>query len=272
MVRQMLRFIHDWRERRIIRRSTITPAQWQAAFAALPLLRGLSTAESQRLRELAILFCYRKTFDGAHDLVVTQSMALIVALQACLPVLELGLEAYEGWTSVILYPSGFEASHVYVDEFGVEHQVLSELDGEAWERGPVLLAWDEAIQAGDIDGYNLVIHEFAHKLDMQNGEANGFPPLHADMDPTAWTRVFSAGFEDLARKCEDGVNIGIDCYAASSPAEFFAVLSEVFFERPDLLQQAYPAVYAQLRRYYRQDPLARRSGGRDHDPREETVE
>jgi Mlc titration factor MtfA (ptsG expression regulator) len=105
------------------------------------------------------------------------------------------------------------------------------LSGEAWQRGPVILAWDKTEYAGYIDGCNLVIHEFAHKLDMQNGIANGFPPMHPD--------------------------IGIDHYAASSPAEFFAVLSEIFFERPDLLRRHYGAVFEQMKRYYRQDPLSR---------------
>jgi Mlc titration factor MtfA (ptsG expression regulator) len=107
------------------------------------------------------------------------------------------------------------------------------------------------------DGSNLVIHEFAHKLDMQNGEPNGFPPLHRDMDMKAWTEVFHAAFDDLQRNCAMGIDTGMDCYAATEPAECFAVLSEVFFMRPDILNQRYPAVYEQLRQYYRQDPWRR---------------
>ncbi len=256
----MFAFVRDWLERRIVRRSTVSQADWDAAFAALPVLHGLSRDERQRLRELALLFCHRKSFEGAHDLAVTQEMALIIALQACLPVLELGLDVYDGWSAVIVYPSGFSPQRVYRDEYGVEHYVRDDLSGEAWEQGPVLLAWDEAGQAGEIDGYNLVIHEFAHKLDMQNGDANGFPPLHADMDPATWTKIFSAGFEDFVRKCDTGVETGIDCYAASSPAEYFAVLSEVFFEQPEVLQRNYPSVYAQMRLYYRQDPISRHRG------------
>jgi len=102
-----------------------------------------------------------------------------------------------------------------------------------------------------------VIHEFAHKLDMLNGDANGFPPLHRDMDSKAWAEAFSSGFEDIQHQCEIGKNIDIDCYAATSPAEYFAVLSEVFFERPDVLQRHSARVYDQLRQYYRQDPLVR---------------
>ena len=143
------------------------------------------------------------------------------------------------------------------DEYGVEHHTRDHLSGEAWQRGPVILAWDETRYAGYIDGCNLVIHEFAHKLDMQNGVANGFPPLHPDMDRAAWTRAFGTGFEDFQRRCARGEEIGIDHYAASSPAAFFAVLSEIFFERPDLLRRHYRAAFEQMKRYYRQDPLPR---------------
>lgn len=253
----MFQYFRKWLDRRVIRRSTITATEWEAAWVVLPLLRGLSADEKHRLQQWVILFLHRKVFEGAHGLEVTRSMALIIALQACLPILELGLDAYAGWSSIIVYPTGFAPKRVYRDEYGVEHFVQSDLSGEAWERGPVLLAWDEAVGAGEIDGYNLVIHEFAHKLDMQNGDANGFPPLPASMDSATWTRAFSTGFEDFERRCDRGEDIGIDCYAASSPAEYFAVLSEVFFERPDLLQRHYAAVYAQMRLYYRQDPLTR---------------
>jgi len=253
----MFQFIQNWFDRRTLERSTITSLQWAVAFVSLPLLRGLSADEKQGLQELAILFCHRKVFESTHGLVVTRAMKLIIALQACLPVLKLGLQRYEGWVSVIVYPSGFAPKRVIRDEYGVEHHVQSNLAGEAWHRGPVILAWDEAEHSGIVDGHNLVIHEFAHKLDMQNGEANGFPPLHEGMDSIAWTEAFNTGYEDLQRKCSAGQDIGIDCYAASSPAEYFAVSSEVFFERPDVLQRHYAAVYEQLRQYYRQDPLAR---------------
>jgi Mlc titration factor MtfA (ptsG expression regulator) len=253
----MFQFIKNYLNRRIIKRSTITSAQWVEVCASLPLLRGLPSDEMQRLQELVILFCHHKIFEGAHGLVITQSMRLIIAVQACLPILKLGLEWYDGWVSVIVYPSGFAPKRVVRDEFGVEHNVQSSLAGEAWERGPVVLAWDEAELAGIIDGHNLVIHEFAHKLDMQNGEANGFPPLHAGMDSIAWTRAFSTGFEDFQHQCSRGKNIGIDCYGATSPAEFFAVLSEVFFERPEIIHRHYADVYEQLKQYYRQDPLVR---------------
>jgi Mlc titration factor MtfA (ptsG expression regulator) len=163
----------------------------------LPLLRGLSSDQMQRLQELVILFCHHKVFEGAHELVITQTMKLTIAVQACLPILKLSLDCYDGWVSVIIYPRGFAPKRVVRDEYGVAHTVQSSLAGEAWQRGPVVLAWDETEHAGIIDGHNLVIHAFAHKLDMQNGEANGFPPLHPGMNGVAWTQTFSARFEDF---------------------------------------------------------------------------
>ena len=188
-------------------------------------------------------------------------MVLIIALQACLPILHFSIGVYGGWTSVIIYPSGFAPQRKVTDEYGVTHNMQSNLSGEAWLRGPVVLSWDETEHAGIIDGSNLVIHEFAHKLDMQNGVANGFPLLHTDMSPTLWAEAFSTGYDDFTHKCSNGKPraMGINCYGASSPAEYFAVLSEVFFERPDVLRQHYAAIYEQLRQYYRQDTLARLS-------------
>jgi len=253
----MFQIIRNWLNRRIITRSTITPLQWAEAFASLPLLGGLTADEKNRLKELTILLLHHKAFEGVQGLVVTQPMTLIIALQACLPVLNLGLRGYSGWVSVIIYPAGFAPKRVITDEYGVQHSVQSDLSGESWQRGPVVLAWDATENAGIIDGHNIVIHEFAHKLDMQNGQANGFPPLHSEMASVAWAEAFSSGFDDFQHKCSRRKHIGIDSYAASSPAEFFAVLSEVFFERPDVIQQHYSAIYDQLKQYYRQDPFLR---------------
>jgi Mlc titration factor MtfA (ptsG expression regulator) len=253
----MFSFIQNWLNRRVIARSSITPVEWTQAFSRLPLLDGLSDEEKQILKELAILFLHDKAIEGAHGLVITRHMTLMIALQACLPILRLGLDSYAGWSAVIVYPSGFAPERVYTDEYGIEHRVQSNLAGESWQRGPVILAWDGTRHAGQIDGHNLVIHEFAHKLDMQNGVANGYPPLHAFMKRAQWAEAFSSGFADFQHRIRHGKHTGIDGYAATSPAEFFAVLSEVFFERPGIIHRHYPAIYEQLSLFYRQDTLAR---------------
>lgn len=247
-----------WRSRTLAReRQRYAPADWAAAWGALPLLAGLNPEQSARLIDLALLFLREKRIEPVQGLVLTAAMRLTIALQGCLPILELGLDWYRGWYAVILYPDAFIPGHEYTDADGlvrVDDQVKG---GEAWERGPVILSWADVVAGGELDGYNVVVHEFAHKLDMRNGSANGCPPLHGDMSTEAWSRDLSAAFADLARRVGAGAETPLDPYGAESPGEFFAVASEAFFETPGLLHDEYPAVYAQLRAFYRQDPLAR---------------
>jgi Mlc titration factor MtfA (ptsG expression regulator) len=158
---------------------------------------------------------------------------------------------------VIVYPDEFVAEYEYVDEAGVAHRVEEPMTGESWERGPVILSWADAEEAGTGVAYNVVIHEFAHKLDMLNGAPNGFPPLHANMSRAEWSRAFTAAYQDFCIRVDEDRALEIDEYAAESPAEFFAVASEVFFESPETIQRLYPDVYAQLAGFYRQDPAAR---------------
>ena len=248
--------IKTWWYNRIIQRSRLTDAQWAQAFSRLPLLERLTAAEQSRLRRLATLFLHKKSFSGTHGLVVTEDMALVIALQACLLILNLGIGWYNGWVEIIVYPGGFVPKREVTDEYGVVHQVNDALNGEAWQRGPVVLSWDATANAGALDGDNLVVHEFAHKLDMLTGAANGFPPIHADMDAAEWTHTFTLAFEDFQTKIETGIEIDINSYGATSPAEFIAVLSEEFFERPQVIHARYPQVYGLLRKFYRQDPMS----------------
>lgn len=255
----MYSVIQNWWQQRIVNQSPVKEHEWKQAFRALPLLNGMTDKERAELRKLAILFLHYKSLEGAHNLTITQEMALIIALQACLPILNLGLQWYRGWVSVIVYPAQFAPDRTYVDENGVEHRTNSVLSGESWHKGPVILSWEDSQHAGIADGYNLVIHEFAHKLDILNGSANGFPPLHKGMQSGVWSKVLAEAFDDFQRQLQANLSIPIDDYAATSPAEFFAVLSEVFFERPDILYAYYPQVYEQFTLFYRQNPLRRLS-------------
>jgi MtfA peptidase len=237
-------------------------------------MRGLAGAERERLRVLSDEFIRGKRFSGTHGLDVTEPMQLDIAAQAAILVLELGLEWYDGWTDVIVYPAQFAPEREVMDEAGVVHLTRDPMAGEAWLGGPVILSYEDVAMTGDEDqrvaGYNVVIHEFAHKLDMRNGEPNGFPPLHAGMDPREWKRAFATAYADFCAKVDaaealpddddmdDALDaLPLDPYAAESAAEFFAVVSEAFFETPELLLPAYPQVYGELRAFYRQDPAAR---------------
>jgi len=250
----MFGFFKDWRRRRILARHPLDDALWQGAVADLPLLRGLTPQELERLRQQVTLFLHAKHMSAAGGLTLTDQMRLSIALQACLPILHLDLDYYDGWEEIIVYPDEFVPEFEYMDEDGVVHHVHEPMSGEAWLGGPVILSCRLGDSAHDVPGYNVVIHEFAHKLDMLNGDANGFPPLHADMNRQAWSAVFSAAFADFQRRVEAGEETAIDPYAAENPGEFFAVISEAFFETPLALLHDYPEAYAQLRLFYRQDP------------------
>jgi len=199
------------------------------------------------------MFLARKHFEGAAGLEINDRIRVSIALQACTLILNLGLEYYEGWSSIVVYPGDFLVTREYSDETGVVHRYVDELSGESWHGGPVILSWD-AVQEATRHAQNPVLHEFAHKLDMLQGEADGFPPLHAGMNSVAWTRAFRQAYDNLVHAIETGGPVEIDDYAAENPAEFFAVLSESFFIEPEIVMTNFPAVYDQLRLFYRQDP------------------
>jgi Mlc titration factor MtfA (ptsG expression regulator) len=246
-----------WRRARVLRQASIDPHLWNATIARYACTRGLSRAELAGLRELVILFLHEKAIHGAAGMAVRDEVRLAIAVQACILILNLGLDYYRGWVEVIVYPDEFVAEYDYVDEAGVTHHVHEAMTGESWERGPVIISWADVQEAGSGRGYNVVIHEFAHKLDMLNGEPNGYPPLHADMRRADWAAALTHAYEDFCCKVDSDAETDIDEYAAESPAEFFAVMSEAFFERPKVVRDAYPLVYAQLAQFYRQDPAAR---------------
>ncbi|MGD8417173.1 MAG: zinc-dependent peptidase [Pseudomonadales bacterium] len=261
--------IRRWRRTRIITRHPVDEALWHRVTAEIDALAGLNEAELGHLRELVALFLHSKRFYGTHELVIDEFMRIAVAAQACLLVLNLDAaletEVYPGWASIILYPGAFVARHDYRDGVGVVHERIMALDGEASHRGPVVLSWQDARPGAESPGTgrNVVLHEFAHKLDFLDGTSNGHPPLHADMSTKIWAAVFSAAFGHFSHLVEQRHHTPFNPYAATNPAEFFAVVTEVFFLAPHKLKLTYPEVYDQLARYYRQDPAGRREPHRD---------
>jgi Mlc titration factor MtfA (ptsG expression regulator) len=253
----MLEVFRRWRRNRIISRSALDALLWRRTLARLTFLHGLSESERARLRETTILFLHQKSIHGAGGLDLDAGMQLLIAVQACILILNLDIDYYRGWVEIIVYPDEFVPALDYTDADGVVHTEREPRAGEAWLQGPLILSWADVGTSGDGDGVNVVIHEFAHKLDMLNGDANGYPPLHRGMSRESWSQAFSSGYADFCRRADAHQELAIDPYAAESPAEFFAVMSEAFFEIPRAVVSLYPAVYDQLRQFYRQDPAAR---------------
>jgi len=241
-------WLTNWRRQRVLARHRIDDALWARATQGLSFLPA-----TPKLRELVLLFLAEKEFAGAHGLELTDEMRVSIAAQACLPILELGLDWYRGWRGIVVYPGDFRVRRTEVDEDGVVHEWDDELAGEAMPGGPVVLSWDALARDPQI---NVVIHEFAHKLDMLNGTADGVPPLHTGMDRAAWIGAFEEAYEGFCDAVDRDKDTWLDPYAAEHLSEFFAVISEAFFREPRETRRRYPDVYDQLRAFYRQDPAA----------------
>src|SRR5262245_25552079 len=239
----MLKAFRAWRRERILDRGALDATLWGAVTERYSFMRSLPEPDRERLRDLVVLFLHGKSLVGAAGLEVDEEMRVTIAAQACMLILNLDLDFYRGWTEVIVYPDEFLAEYEYVDEAGVAHHVREPMSGESWLSGPVILSWADTEQADSGSGYNVVIHEFAHKLDMLNGDANGFPPLHAEMSRGAWSGAFESAYAEFCERVERNREMSIDPYAAENPAEFFAVLSEAFFEIPRAVRGDYPEVY-----------------------------
>jgi Mlc titration factor MtfA (ptsG expression regulator) len=269
MFSKLTRWLDTRRRDRALRTYAIDDVLWQATLDGLPFLSHLAPADLQRLREMTSLFIAQKEFSTAHDLELTERITVAIAVQACLPVLNLGLELYRGWVGVIVYPGEFVIRKTVEDEDGVVHEVEHDASGEAWEGGPVILSWEDAQMTDGADAYNVVIHEFAHKIDMVTGEADGHPPLfrklHAPLDAAQWADVFDHAYDQFCAKVDAVPDRRwtrfereslIDPYATDHPSEFFAVCSEALFVKPREFEAEYPELYRLLARYYRQDPAS----------------
>ena len=256
----MFGLFRGWRRRRILASRSIPNAVWQRTIAAIPALAKLDVKALERLRALALLFLHEKSLEPARGLQLDDAMRVRIAALACRPILELGLDCYNDFVSVIVYPSEFLVrGREHVDEAGVVHTADEVLSGEAWEQGPVILAWQEIEASGRGDGYDVVAHECAHKLDLLEGDMNGLPPLHRGMRAGDWAEAFQTAYDDLIQRLNRGEEPWLDPYASEHPAEFFAVCTEMFFDVPATFHAEYPALYAQLAAFFRQDPAHQRA-------------
>lgn len=237
-------------------RETIAPiddAAWHALLASSDLFARLAQPDLARLRALAARFLARKHFSAAAGHVLDDRQCLAIAALASLPVLHLDARWLDGWREVIVYPGEFRVRREHHDDAsGVVTEGDDELIGEAWEHGPLILSWADIATdlAQPFDGFNVVVHEIAHKLDMLDGPADGVPRLPAGIMRRDWIAAMQAAYDALGRAVERGRRTLIDPYAAESPDEYFAVVSELHHSDAALLQRAAPAVAALLARYY----------------------
>ncbi len=250
-------FLREWRRKRVLKSSRIDEALWARVASKLSFLRGLSEEETKRLKQLVVLFLSEKEMHGANGLKLTDDVRLSIAAQACLPILNLGLDTYHGWVGVIVYPGEFRVRKEETDEDGIVHTFDEGLAGEAWPGGPVILSWEDVGLAER--GYNVVIHEFAHKIHMEGGGDENFPAARAGMDPAKWRKTLEKAYERFCSEVDAGRPTFIDDYASEHPAEFFAVMSEAFFTESAVLARDWPELYGQLALFYRQDPAGRAS-------------
>ena len=188
------------RRSHILKQALLPADVWSWLVKDHPILEGLSPDELARLREQSTLFLHEKTFEGANGLKLTDGMREVIAVQACLPILNLWAESYENWKTVVVVPDIFIEEHTEFDKAGVAHEWDEDNSGESWDTGPVVLSWKDVEASGWGDGYNVIIHEAAHRLDLLDGEVNGRPALHAGMKPGEWLDVFSHAYKDLKGK------------------------------------------------------------------------
>jgi Mlc titration factor MtfA (ptsG expression regulator) len=250
-----LAWLKQRRRRRIL--TTPFPPRWLTILEEnVPYYRFLSQPEQARLRDDLRIFITEKTWEGCGELEVSDAMKVTVAALACLLVLGMRPYYFERVQSILLYPEGFTVPNREALAAGVVLEGEAELEGQAHYRGPVILSWAELLD--DVHhpgrGRNLVIHEFTHQLDMLNGAADGTPPLADEKQARSWQKVMSSEFNRLRDKADEGLPSLLDDYGAEDEAEFFAVASECFFDRPMDLRRQHRRLYDVLRDYYRQDP------------------
>ncbi len=247
-----------WREERALARRAIPDDLWRLTLSRLPFLGRLDQADHAELRRLCSLFLDRKQFHGVGGLTVTDEMAVMIATQACLPVLRLGLALYGGFVGIVVHPDEVVAQRSVTDEDGIVHEYEENLTGEAMGGGPLMLAWSDVKDAAEAAdwAYNVVIHEFAHVIDMAAGEADGVPPLPDVAARERWIAVIDEAYAAFCDVVDSGVDTVVDPYGAEGVEEFFAVSVEAFFVAALPFKREQPAMYDLLAGYFRQDPAS----------------
>jgi Mlc titration factor MtfA (ptsG expression regulator) len=246
------------RRRAALRAEPLTAEERAVVAKNVPHLTTLDDADRTELEGLIRVFLAEKSFEGCGGLELTDEIKLTIAAQACLLLLHRETDFYPGVEAILVYPGSYRAP-MRSRAAGVVIEGEQARLGESWTRGVVVLAWDHVKSGASqpADGQNVVLHEFAHQLDSESGAMDGAPELGARARYTSWAHVLGDEFEELSRKLHAGRGSDIDPYGATNPAEFFAVATEMFFEKSQAMKQRHPALYGELAAFYAQDPAAR---------------
>ncbi len=255
MFKRWFQRVQAHREQAALKRRAIPDDLWKRTLVRYPFLQRRSADDAAELRRLTSLLLDRKEFSTTGGLRLTDAMAVAIAAQAALPVLRLGVAAYDGFVGIVVCPDLVSTRRQHADEDGVVHEYDEVLAGEAMQGGPVMLSWPD-VRAGGLSsqGYNVVIHEFAHVLDMADGVADGVPPLPPGLPLGTWLSALDSELGALAARVDQGEETLLDPYAAQGAEEFFAVSSECFFTTAQALKAQHPVWYGVLSQFYRQDP------------------
>ena len=234
------------------------PSAWREILKRrVPLVRALPADLQLQLKQHIQVLVAEKAFIGCDGLTVTDEMRVTIAAQACLLILNRPRGYYPNLRQILVYPGSFVVDREHTDGIGVAHHARQVLSGESWSEGQVVLSWHDTLEGAAIpdDGQNVVIHEFAHQLDQETGAANGAPLLARRTHYERWSKVLGAEFDALRMRPAPNETSLFSDYGATDPAEFFAVISEVFFEQPQRMAEQHPALYRELAQFYRLDPL-----------------
>ena len=246
------------RRRRDQLKSKPFPKEWRLILRRnVPYFYSMPTDIQLQLKQHVLVFLGEKKFYGFEGLYITDEIRVTIAAQACLLLLNRATDYYPKLKSIYVYPAAFIATHETRDPAGVLQNNPRVLSGESWELGKVILSWKDSKEGALVfnDGHNVVIHEFAHQLDQETGSANGAPFLR-HKERRCWSQVLVEEFQQLQNKAKRDEATLLDHYGATNPAEFFAVASEVFFERPDEMRKIHPKLYKQLKGFYHVDPAS----------------
>jgi Mlc titration factor MtfA (ptsG expression regulator) len=251
----------DWikRRRRDGLRRREFPAEWRAIIDRnVPYVACLPPEDRKELFGHIQVFVAEKRFEGCGGLEITDEVRVTIAAQACILLLHRQTDDYPNLESILVYPSTYVVPGGQRRPDGLIEDGPQARLGESWTRDLVVLAWDSVLSgAADIhDGHNVVLHEFAHQLDQESGAGDGAPPLARRSMYVAWARVLGHDFDELVRETQHHHREVIDRYGATNPAEFFAVVTETFFEKPRQLRSKHPELYRELQEFYCQDPAA----------------